>query len=316
MPPVSLYAPDQCLAHDTGTGHPESPQRLALILDKLSDLADHVINKNAAPGTEAQILLAHTPRYWQFIQQQKPGDVPHNIDGDTVFSKGSLAAALYGVGSVCNAVDDMRANNTKRAFVACRPPSHHACRDTSMGFCIFNAVAIGAKWAVQNGFKRPAIIDFDVHHANGTQDIVGDDANILLVSLQQKNIWPYNDDEQITHDSLLNIGLEKNLPIADYRNLITEKVIPTLRAFAPDIIFLSAGFDAHKDDPPKGRNLFNDATGEQSLANEDFYWLTQQIVNVANETADGRIISSLEGGYNLSVLPGAVEAHLKALAEG
>ena len=314
------------MLHNPGAGHPESPTRLKDVLAALEEnfpVSGPVLWKQAPSGTGAQVLYCHSPEYLarlkKIVSGQGPESTPVKTDVDTSVSEGSLKAALRGVGAICQAVDDICAGNINRAFCAIRPPGHHALKDSSMGFCLFGNVAIGAFHALTKpGIKRVVIVDFDVHHGNGTQALVEDNANILFFSTHQKPLWPYEPESEASVRG--KSGNIRNFPVPEksdpqvYRDIFTQSILPEIISFNPDFIFLSAGFDAHRDDPPK-ENLFNDAPGRQLLTEKDFDWMTEQLLEVAQMCCAGRFVSALEGGYNTRVLAACCVSHVRTLSD-
>lgn len=328
MSKIAIYSHDDCLLHSAGPSHPESPQRLKDVLAAIESVFPRPGTANAtwkeAPlGTEAQILYAHTPGHFQRIRDtiaaMKEGDAPVKTDVDTAVSKGSWNAALRGVGMVCQAVDDVYDRSVERAFCALRPPGHHALKDSSMGFCLFGNTAIAGFHALTKpDVKRVAIIDFDVHHGNGTQDLVEHDPRFLLFSIQQTPLWPYADDSKPAArgkaDNCRNYEVPVKADPAVYHEIFDKQIVPELLAFKPDFIILSAGFDAHRDDPP-GETLFNDPPGRQMLLEEDFDLMTRKLLDVATQCSQGRFVSILEGGYNTKVLASCALSHVKTLSQ-
>ena len=309
--PSALYTHPACRLHAMGSGHPECPERLDAITDQLraSGLADLMEQRQAPEASLAQLQRAHDALLVAQIQDQSQQAVTSRhglmqIDPDTAVNVHSWSAALHAAGAVVAATDAVLAGELETAFCAVRPPGHHACRSQAMGFCLFNNVAVAALHALQaHGLQRVAIVDFDVHHGNGTQDIVAGDERILMVSFFQHPLYPYSGTEPAAGNLL-------NLPVAPYtrgpaiRALIEQHWLPRLNAFAPELILISAGFDAHRDDD----------LGQLGLVEADYAWITEQLMAVARRHARGRIVSSLEGGYHLGALARSVEAHLRVLA--
>lgn len=321
---TALYTHENCLAHNPGEGHPESPMRLQAILDALKERfhegdAHNVICLQAPLASEGQVLLGHSKAYWQNILQKdkllNSGTTPINIDPDTRMGYHSLEAALRGVGAACQAVDDLLDKKYRNAFCITRPPGHHALRNASMGFCLLNNIAIAAKYALtKKNIKKIAIIDYDVHQGNGTEDIVKDDPRIVFYSIHQQPLWPYlHHEEKGPHGNINNIAVPPKSAPQLYHNIFDEKLIPALHAWKPDIIFLSAGFDAHRDDPPP-ETLFNDPPGRQMLLEQDFNRMTEKLMKIADQYAQGRLISVLEGGYNTNVLARCCVEHALTLS--
>ena len=303
-----------CSLHDMGFGHPECPQRLAAIEQRLqqSDWAQALQRREAPQAPIADLELAHGRMHIAALRgltdglrdEVLAGGPTHaQLDPDTSINVHSWDAALRASGAAMAAVDAVLAGELQNAFCAVRPPGHHACRDKAMGFCFFNNVAVAARYALErHGLKRVAIVDFDVHHGNGTEDIVAGDERILMVSFFQHPFYPYG--ENSTAANLLNLPVPAYTQGDKVRELVTERWIPRLDAFAPELIVVSAGFDAHREDD----------LGQMGLVESDFAWITQQLMEVAERHAKGRIVSCLEGGYNLDALARSVEAHVRVLA--
>lgn len=326
MKQTALYTHPASLLHNTGEKHPESALRLQTVLSAMEKTfpiqqdksTPYTWIKDYPKADKATILQAHTQQYWDYIQKTQSKintQTPTvKLDEDTLLSQGSLDAALFGVGAACQAVDDVIAGKYKNAFCLIRPPGHHALKNISMGFCIFGNAAIAALQALAHpDINKVAIVDFDVHHGNGTEDLIKNNKDILLISTHQGDIWPYEHHAETgPHNTIHNIALAPHLPAQDYHKLFDEKVMPLLDTWKPDIIIISAGFDAHKDDPPKDI-LFNDAPGRQMLTEEDFNIITTKIARIAHKYSQGRIVSLLEGGYNPSVLARCCIEHTKTL---
>jgi acetoin utilization deacetylase AcuC-like enzyme len=297
-----------------GFGHPECPQRLQAIEQRLqqSGLAAELLRREAAPASIADQELAHGRMHIAALrgltdglrEEVLAGGPPHaQIDPDTCINVHTWDAALHAAGAALGAVDAVLAGELQNAFCAVRPPGHHACRDKAMGFCFFNNVAVAARYALErHGLKRVAIIDFDVHHGNGTEDIVAGDDRILMVSFFQHPFYPYGGAAS-TADNLLNLPVPAYTKGAEVRSLVADHWIPRLDAFQPELILVSAGFDAHREDD----------LGQMGLVEDDYAWITQQLMEVAARHAQGRIVSCLEGGYNLDALARSVEAHVRVL---
>ena len=308
MTKTQIYTNRSGLRHDTGPGHPEQIARLETVLALLKEApfsALPVIEATAAD--EDTIALAHDRAYIHSIADASPEEGYVRLDPDTVISPGSWQAALDAAGALCMAVDDVAAGKITRAFCAVRPPGHHAEPHRSMGFCLFNNIFIGARHAQEaHNIERIAIIDFDVHHGNATDLMARGAEDIFFISSHQSPFWPGNGDP---HDDVpgktLNIPLPAGTGSAAFRNIYEEQVFPAIDAFKPDLIMISAGFDAHRDDPLAGLMLEDD----------DYFWVTEKLCALADKHCGGKVASALEGGYNLDVLKRAVGAHLKALAE-
>jgi len=305
---TAIFSHPDCLRHEMGDWHPECPERLRAIDDQLI-LArlDGLLEQRSAPLADvAQVLRNHTPGALALVRDNVPaaGDY-YPLDGDTILCHDSYRAALRAAGAAVAATDAVIAGEVDNAFCSVRPPGHHATPTEPMGFCFFNNVAIAARHALEaHGLERVAIVDFDVHHGNGTADAFRDDPRVLMVSLFQHPFYPYSDPEPITATSV-------NVPVPAYsdgdtvRQLVTDLWLPALHAHRPQMVFVSAGFDGHREDD----------MGGIGLVESDYAWITRQIMAVAKQYAQGRIVSCLEGGYALSALGRSVVAHLKVLAE-
>jgi acetoin utilization deacetylase AcuC-like enzyme len=308
---TAIYFHPECKRHEMGEWHPESPARLQAIEDQIiASRIDGFLDYREAPEVDvAAIARVHTANAIACVRDnvaalESAGTAYYPIDADTMLNAHSWRAALRAAGAAVAATDAVIAGELDNAFCAIRPPGHHARPSEPMGFCLFDNVAIAAKHALEtHGLQRVAIVDFDVHHGNGTEEAFFDDPRVLMVSFFQHPFYPYTDARQ----SLANMV---NVPVPAYtkgdevRQLVSGKWLPALHAHQPEMIFISAGFDAHREDD----------IGQMGLVEADFAWLTQQIMAVARQHADGRIVSCLEGGYNLSALGRSVVAHLKALA--
>jgi len=305
-----------CSQHDMGFGHPECPERLQAIEQRLtqSGLAQVLQRREAAPAPIADLELAHGRMHIAalrgltdgLVEEVLAGGPTHaQIDPDTSINVHTWDAALRAAGAALGAVDAVMAGELQNAFCAVRPPGHHACRDKAMGFCFFNNVAVAARYALErHGLQRVAIVDFDVHHGNGTEDIVAGDPRILMVSFFQHPFYPYGGDGG-TASNLLNLPVPAYTKGDAVRALVSAQWMPRLDAFQPELVLVSAGFDAHRDDD----------LGQMGLVEDDYAWITQQLMAVAQRHAKGRLVSCLEGGYNLDALARSVEAHVRVLTE-
>ena len=312
---TGLFSHPDCRKHEMGAGHPECPQRLDAIEDRLliSGVGDALDRREAPLASLADIELAHGHQHVDSLrgmserlrEEIEAGGPTHaQIDPDTCLNSSTWDAARRAVGAALAATDAVIAGEMENAFCAVRPPGHHACHDHAMGFCFFNNVAIAAKYALErHGLERVAIVDFDVHHGNGTEDIVAGDARILMVSFYQHPFYPYGGSSSDA-GNLVNVPVPAFTRGAQVRELIEAQWIPRLESHRPQMIFISAGFDAHREDD----------LGQMGLVEQDYAWITQRIMNVAQRHALGRIVSCLEGGYNFSALGRSVEAHLRVLA--
>jgi acetoin utilization deacetylase AcuC-like enzyme len=298
-----------------GAGHPECPERLSAIEDRLliTGVGDALDRREPTPASVSDIELAHGRMHIASIRGLSDelkddidagGPAHANIDPDTSINIHTWEAALLSAGAAIDATDAVLAGELANAFCATRPPGHHACRDKAMGFCFFNNVAIAAKYALErHGLKRVAIIDFDVHHGNGTEDIVAGDERILMCSFYQHPFYPEGSHKEAPN--LCNMPVPAYTKGMDIRELIDMTWVPRLDAHKPELIFISAGFDAHREDD----------MGQLGLTEQDYIWITRCIMDVARRHAQGRIVSCLEGGYNLSALARSVEAHVRVLAD-
>jgi len=305
---LQLYTHSACLQHDPGPGHPESAARLRAVLEALDQDRFATIDRIEAPrATREQLLRAHTPAHVDRILGIRPEAGTVRLDEDTLMSPASAEAALRAAGALVAAVDAVMAGTTTRAFCAVRPPGHHATPDTAMGFCLFNNVAVGAAHALAaHGLKRVAIADFDVHHGNGTQDIFQREPRVLFVSSHQQPLYPGtgNPDEQGV-GNIVNAPLSSGEGSYEFRTLWNDALLPKLHAFKPQLVLISAGFDAHQRDP----------LANLQLQTEDYAWITHQLMELARAHAGGRLVSTLEGGYDLQALAASVSAHVSALMD-
>ena len=296
-----------CLLHDAGNGHPESAERLYAIQNQLivSQLEYVLYHFEAPLVTRDQLVGAHDASYVDHILAQKVDGGYVHLDGDTTMSPGTLQASLRAAGAGVYAVDLVMEGKANPVFCAIRPPGHHAERDRAMGFCLFDNIAVAARHAMNKyGLERVAIVDFDVHHGNGTEDIFRDDDRVLFCSSFQHPFYPFTGHEKKTRN-LVDAPLPAGTTGKEFRAAITEHWLPALDAFAPQFVFISAGFDAH---------VFDDMSDFQ-LTEGDYTWVTQELVKIAKTHAEGRIVSMLEGGYELEALARSVAAHLKALLD-
>jgi acetoin utilization deacetylase AcuC-like enzyme len=307
---TAFYSPAECRLHDMGEGHPECPQRLEAIADHLlaTGLDIALDYRDAGPATVEQLVRAHSAGYVNELQNLL-GDVastqrPRALDPDTVASPGTGRAALMAAGAALAATDAVIGGSAANAFCAIRPPGHHATRDETMGFCFFNNVAVAARHALDvHGLQRVAIIDFDVHHGNGTEDIIAGDERVLMCSFFQHPLYPYSGAVP-KGTNMVNVPVPPYTRGGELRETIDSHWIPALDAFRPQMIFISAGFDAHREDD----------LGQLGLVEADYEWITRRLLAVADRHAGGRVVSCLEGGYNLSALARSVAAHLRVLA--
>ena len=305
MGQVVIISHQDCLLHEMGDLHPECPQRLQAVSERLAknDLINACPGLAAVLATKEQLKLGHDHSYVDRIFDIAPSTGQTFLDPDTSMNPHSLDAARYAAGSVCQAVDMILDDQAQRVFCLVRPPGHHAEYNRAMGFCIFNTVAIGALYALkQPGIDRVAIVDFDVHHGNGTENIVADESGIQFFSTFQSPFYPFSGIGE-TAINVHNSPLVANSTPADFRAAVERDWLPAIAEYRPDLIIISAGFDAHRDD----------AISSLRLTEDDYAWVTEQVVMLANQSAQGRIISSLEGGYNLDALASSVEVHIEQL---
>ena len=316
MGKTGYFTHRDCWKHDMGEGHPECPARLDAIEDRLllTGVGDALQRGEVPLATLEQITRAHSVAHMEhllalsqrLIEDAPAGGPDHaQLDPDTVLTRFTVLAARRAAGAAIAATDAVIAGELENAFCAVRPPGHHACRDKAMGFCFFNNVAIAARHAIEaHGLERVAIVDFDVHHGNGTEDILSNDPHVLMVSFFQHPFYPYCGTEHPAAN-MLNLPVPAYTKGMDVRELIEACWMPRLEEFKPQMIFVSAGFDAHRDDD----------LGLLRLNENDYAWITSRIVDVARRHSKGRIVSMLEGGYNLDALARSVEAHVRVLAD-
>lgn len=304
-----LYSHPDCLEHDTGHDHPESADRLRAVLQRVDGLHFPGLQRRRAPeAARSHLTRVHDPDYVSRVFDAIPARGEAWIAPDVVVTPGSALACLRAVGAACAAVDEVKSGAARNVFCAVRPPGHHAGPHGSMGFCVFNNVAVAAAYArARHGFRRVAIVDFDVHHGNGTQSIFRHDPDVCFISVHQSMIFPMSgSSSDVGVGNILNVPLARNTSAAAFRQAVERTVLPRLRDFRPDLMFISAGFDAHIRDP----------LGDLKLMTADFHWLTAELMRVADAYCGGRLVSVLEGGYNPDALADACEAHLKALTGG
>jgi acetoin utilization deacetylase AcuC-like enzyme len=294
-----------CHDHDTGPGHPESAQRLSAIEDRFIEnrVWDFLRPVDAPEVTREQLLRVHTPGHIEKIEASIPRTGHARLDQDTVVSPGSLAAAKRAAGAAVAAVDLIMNGTFDTAFCGVRPPGHHAERDRALGFCLYNNLAVGAAHALEaHGLERIAVLDFDVHQGNGTEDIFIGDDRVLYCSIFEHPFFPFTTPPE-NSDRVVSIPLDATARSAQFRSAIHDHWLPALDAFAPQLIFVSAGFDAHRDDE----------MSHVSLTDGDFRWVAKAIMKIATRHAQGRVISALEGGYEIHSLARCVEAHVRVL---
>ena len=290
-----------------GPGHPERPDRFRAIMGALEDPRFSGLLRREAPAAAMEALLrVHPVAYVAALAAAEPREGLARIDADTAMSPGTWQAALRGAGGAVAAVDAVMKGEAQNAFVAMRPPGHHAERATAMGFCFLNSAAIAARHAqAAHGAERVAIVDFDVHHGNGTQDIFWDDASVMYASTHEMPLYPGTGarGERGAQDTIVNAPLTAGDDGAVFRAAMETAILPRLRAFSPDLIVISAGFDAHRQDP----------LGHLQLVGADYAWITGALMDIAAKSAKGRVVSVLEGGYSLSGLVESASAHVAAL---
>lgn len=304
---VALYTHLDMLDHRPGEGHVESPERLRAVVDALNDDPNLELEAFDAPLIDVEDLLrVHPQAFVDAVFAAAPSSGRRSLDPDTVLSTGSLLAARRAAGACVAAVRAVAAGEAERSFCAVRPPGHHAEPGTAMGFCVFSNVAVAARAAQAAGLKRVAIVDFDVHHGNGTQAAFENDPSVLFASIHQSPLYPGTGDPSETGvGNIVNATVAPHAPRETWRSRF-EGLMDSVDAFAPELIIVSAGFDAHARDP----------LSAQSLEEEDFAWATRAIVSVAKARSKGRVVSSLEGGYDLQALGRSAAAHVRALQEG
>lgn len=307
---TGYFTHSACRRHDMGEGHPECPQRLSAIDDHLlaQGLDALLLHSEPPEATVDQLDKAHDRNYVlgliDRLQQLQASGEQRYCDPDTLAMPHTLQAALRAAGAAVAATDAVITGQMDNAFCAVRPPGHHATRHETMGFCFFNNVAVGVRHALDvHGLERVAVVDFDVHHGNGTEDILCDDDRVLMVSFFQHPLFPYTGTHPLGRN-MVNVPLMPRSDGSFARAAVTDKWLPALEAFRPEMIFISAGFDAHRDDELGGLRLLE----------ADYEWITRQVVEVADRWSKGRIVSCLEGGYNLQALARSVAAHLRVLS--
>jgi acetoin utilization deacetylase AcuC-like enzyme len=302
-----LFTHSACLDHDPSRMHPEAPARLTAVMKAFDAVEFEALERREAPRADIeQVARAHSQEFVEAVLGAIEADGNVSFDADTLASPGSGEAALRAVGAVCAAVDAVMAGEAQNAFCAVRPPGHHAEPDRAMGFCLFNNVAAGAAQAqAVHKLERIAVVDFDVHHGNGTQTKFWNNADLFYASTHQSPLYPGTGErsERGIYGNIVNVPLAPNSGSVDFREAMTGEILPALHSFGPDFILISAGFDAHLDDPLAGLRFTDD----------DFEWATAEIGNVARDVCQSRIVSTLEGGYDLSALERCAAAHVRAL---
>jgi len=294
------------LKHEMGSHHPECPERLQAINDQLirSGIDVFLSHLDAPLATENQLHLVHSLEHIAFVKERSPASGYCMVDDDTIMNPHTWRAALRSAGAVIAGVDAVMKGEVENVFCSIRPPGHHAEPTRSMGFCFFDNVAIAARYAIKEyGLERIALIDFDVHHGNGTEAAFLHDPHVLMCSFFQHPFYPYSGVDEV--ENMVNVPLPAYTGGDVVRSIVTEKWLPRLREFEPQMIIISAGFDAHREDD----------LGQMGLVEDDYVWMTKRLKELADQYAQGRIVSCLEGGYNLSALGRSVVAHIKALAD-
>ena len=303
---TAYYTHPSFLLHEMGGWHPESPARLRAIDDRLhaAHLFDFLAHHEALPVTREQLLRVHDAAYVDAVGAASPSEGIRALDPDTSMNPHTLEAALHAAGGAVMAVDLVMRGDVANAFVACRPPGHHATRNRAMGFCVFNNVAVAAAHALAaHGLQRVAIVDFDVHHGNGTEDIFSNEPRVMLCSTFQHPFYPHCGADTVS-EHIVNVPLPAGTAGSAYREAFSARILPRLEAFRPQMLLCSAGFDGHREDD----------MAQFGLVEADYVWITEQVMEVAARHAERRIVSVLEGGYDLSALGRSVAAHIKTLA--
>jgi len=302
--PLRVYTHEACLLHDTGPAHAERPERLRVVVDALREAYPHLDWRQAPIATRGQLLRVHSEHLLEAVLESNPAELMQ-LDPDTVLSPRSAEAALRAAGAVAAAVDAVMIGAARRAFCAVRPPGHHATSDAAMGFCLFNNIAVAARHAIDaHGLERVAVVDFDVHHGNGTQAIFEHDRRVLYASSHQAPLYPWTGERSETGaGNIFNATLPPGSDGALFRRVWGDRLLPAIDDFAPQLLLISAGFDGHRRDP----------LAELQLDAADFGWLSEALVALADRHCQGRVVSALEGGYDLDALAESSIAHLRAL---
>ena len=305
---TGLITSDTYQNHNTGDGHPEKEDRVKAVIDNFKKLNNkNLIWKKPVKFNKSLLKITHNPNYIDFVEKSFPKKGFSYLDGDTIISPGSKSATIDAVGSIITAIDGVQKKDFKNAFCAVRPPGHHAERDKAMGFCIYNNVAVGAHYLIDNyKLSKIAIIDFDVHHGNGTQNIFFDNEKVLYISTHQFPFYPGSgtEKEKGKNNNILNIPLPAGTTSEEYLNAY-EFVLKKIKEFKPEFILLSAGFDAHKNDP----------LAQFQLDSKDFYTITKRTLELSKLYCDGKVVSILEGGYDILALQESTQEHVEALIE-
>ena len=304
---TAWYAHPDCAAHEMGHWHPESPGRLAAIEDRMiaSGLRERITVEDVPLADDADLLRVHTQAHLDRLRDHAPGAGYAAIDADTTMCPATLTAVWRAAGAAVAATDAVIEGRARNAFCSTRPPGHHATRGQAMGFCFVNNVAVAVRRALDvHGLERVAVVDFDVHHGNGTENILAGDGRVLMVSFFQHPFYPYSGVDRPA-DNMINVPVPAYSDGVAIREVVETKWMPALEAFAPQMIFVSAGFDAHREDD----------LGQMRLVEADYVWMTERLMALADRHSQGRIVSCLEGGYNLSALGRSVAAHVRTLSE-
>lgn len=306
MRQTGYFTHSACSAHEMGSWHPECPQRLAAINDQLisTGLAAHLEHFDATPATRQSLQRVHSENYLEKLEFSVPQRGYRSLDPDTTMNPHTWDAALRAAGAVVDATDHVISGELGNAFCAVRPPGHHALSGAAMGFCFLNNIAIGVRHALEaHGLERVAVIDFDVHHGNGTEEMLAGDDHVLMTSFFQHPFYPYSGTRQ-TAKNMVNVPLPAGTAGDVVRQVVDQVWLPRLIEFEPQMVFISAGFDAHREDD----------LGQMGLVESDYVYITQRLMEIADTFAGGRVVSSLEGGYNLSALGRSAAAHIRTLA--
>jgi len=302
---TALITHPDCVRHEMGDGHPESPQRLRSVMKALeaSGLAQRLVAREAREASREELERVHSKAYVDAIFAAAPDQGYAFLDPDTSMNTASLSAALHAAGAVAMATDMVMSGEVANAFCAVRPPGHHATPARPMGFCIFNNVAVGAMQAIEaHGLERVCVLDFDVHHGNGTEDAFHEDPRVMLCSTFQHPYYPYSGADSC-NDHIINVPLPAMTDGAGFRAAVERFWLPALERYRPQLVFVSAGFDAHRDDP----------LAYLKLTDEDYRWVSEWLLDVAKRHAGGRVVSTLEGGYNVDALGRCVVEHVAAM---
>tara|TARA_B100001996_G_scaffold312780_1_gene255007 strand:- start:851 stop:1777 length:927 start_codon:yes stop_codon:yes gene_type:complete len=303
---TAIVTSNTFLDHNTGNGHPERPDRVSYVIKKLKE-EKNLIWDDSKKFDEKLLNITHTAKYISDVKKIFPDNGLKFLDGDTIVSPGSKKATIDAVGSILSAIDGIENNKYKNAFCAVRPPGHHAEKSKAMGFCIYNNVAVGANYLIEKyNYNKVAIIDFDVHHGNGTQDIFYENEKVLYLSIHQWPLFPGSgkENEKGKYNNILNIPLPGGTNSREYLNAY-ENILQKLKKFKPEFLMFSAGFDAHKHDP----------LAQFQLSSKDFYEITKRTLITTRKFTNGKVVSILEGGYDLNALAESANQHVKALLE-